>query len=81
MAGPRYDVSVGDGTGKYCDLRVQVSLGDKGCKVVVQHERGGPAQVMVASHDEAGRVAGEVVKHMIEQGVAGFMRTSHYNGQ
>jgi hypothetical protein len=75
MAGPRWDISVGEGTGRHVEIQVLVSVGDKGCKVVVENERGGPAQVMVAQHDEAGRVAGEIVQHMVDEAVAGFMRT------
>jgi hypothetical protein len=74
MAGPKWDVSVGEGTGQYVELRVQVLVGDRGCKVIVEHERGGPAQVMVAQHDQAGRVAGDVVAHMVNEAVSGFLR-------
>lgn len=76
MTGARWDVSHGESTGRYVELRVLVSVGDKGCKVVVENERGGPAQVMVAPHEEAGRAAGETVRHLVEQGVSGFLRAN-----
>jgi hypothetical protein len=74
MAGPRWDVSVGEGTGQYVELRVLVSVGDEGCKVIVEPLRGGPAHVEVAPLDEAGRVAGETVRHMA---VSGFLRANY----
>jgi hypothetical protein len=77
MAKARWDVSVGEGTGQFVELRVQVLVGSEGCKVIVEPERGGPAHVEVASHDEAGRVAGETVRHLVDEAVAGFLGTNH----
>jgi hypothetical protein len=74
MAGVRWDVSVGEGTGKHVELRVQVLVGDQGCKVIVAPARVGPAQVLVVEHDEAGRVAGETVAHLVDEAVSGFLR-------
>jgi hypothetical protein len=76
MTGPRWDVSNGEGTGQYVELRVLVSVGSEGCKVVVEHSRGAPAHVQVAGHDEASRVAGDVVRHLVEQSVAGFLKST-----
>jgi hypothetical protein len=70
---PRWDIRVGEGTGQCCELTVRVLVGSDACKVIVEHERGGPAQVMVAQHDQAGRIAGETVRHMVEQAVVGFL--------
>lgn len=67
MTGPRWDVGNGEGTGRYVELRVLVSVGEKGCKVVVENERGGPAQVLVIEHKEADRVAGVVVAHLVDR--------------
>jgi hypothetical protein len=76
MTGPRWDVSVGEGAGRHVELRVLVSVGSEACKVIVEPERGGPAQVLVAPHDQAGRVAGETVAHVVSEAVSGFLRTS-----
>ncbi len=76
MAGPKWDVSHGEGTGRYVELRVLVSVGPEGCKVIVENERGGPAHVEVAQHGEAGQAAGETVRHLVEQAVSGFLRTN-----
>jgi hypothetical protein len=75
MAGPKWDVSVGEGTGRHVELRVLVSVGSDQCKVIVEPVRGGAAHVQVAAHDEAGRVAGEVVRHLVEQAVSGFLKS------
>jgi len=73
MAGPKWDVSVGEGTGQHVELRVLVSVGSEKCKVIVEPARGGPAQVLVVEHGEAGRVAGKTVRHLVEQAVDGFL--------
>ena len=77
MAGPRWDVSVGEGTGECVELRVQVLVGSDKCKIIVEPVRGGPAHVEVAPHSEAGRVAGETVRHLVEQGISGFLKSDH----
>jgi len=75
MTGPRWDVSVGEGTGLYVDLTVRVLVGSDKCKVIVEPVRGGPAQVQVVQHDEAGRAAGETVAHLVQQAVNGFLKS------
>jgi hypothetical protein len=75
MTGPRWDVGNGEGTGRHIELRVQVLVGTQACKVIVEPVRGGPAHVEVASYAAAGRVAGDVVVHLVSEAVAGFQKS------
>jgi hypothetical protein len=75
LKGPRWDIGVGEGTGQYCEIRVLVSVGTEKCKVSVEPMQVGQVHIEVTQHGEAGKIAGDVVAHLVGEAISDFRKS------
>jgi hypothetical protein len=52
-----------------------VSVGTEKCKVFVEPMQVGQVHIEVTQHGEAGKIAGDVVAHLVGEAISGFRKS------